>query len=300
MPEYLARSLFLQMEEIHLAAEASMVTLLGLLDHPEIGVERLLVVPGCAVDALELLPALIAAPICARKLGQLEGVADMTGGGHVRATAEIEPVALEIDLQILAGRNGIHQLDLEHLALPLEHFACAIALPDLLGEGRIADNDLPHLRLDGGEVLGRERLVAEEVVVEAVLDDRADRHLRAREKLLHRFGKHVRAVVADQFERCRVVPCHDCDRRVTREPVGKIGEHTIDLHRHRFFGQRLGDRGCDFRTAYAGGVVALRAVWESDRDHEEPGQAERLSPRMMRSRRTDRIDRCQARLAQRP
>ena len=90
----------------------------------------------------------IAAPIGAGQLGQLEGVADLAGRRHVRAAAEVEPVALEVDLQVLVGRDGVDQLDLEHLALPLEDFARASRLPDLLGEGQVAGDDLAHLRFD--------------------------------------------------------------------------------------------------------------------------------------------------------
>ena len=56
-----------------------------------------------------------------------------------------------------------------------------------------------------GQVFQRERLVAEEVVIEAVLDHRADGDLRARPQRLHRLGQHVRGVVPDQFQRARVV-----------------------------------------------------------------------------------------------
>src|SRR3546814_13180366 len=54
MPEHRARRLLLQMEEVHLAAEAPVVALFSLLQHGEVGLELLLVLPAGAVDALEL------------------------------------------------------------------------------------------------------------------------------------------------------------------------------------------------------------------------------------------------------
>ncbi len=51
-------------------------------------------------------------------------------------------------------------------------------------------------RFDLHEVFRRERLFPGEVVEEAILDDRADRHLRAGEEFLDGLGKHVRCVVA--------------------------------------------------------------------------------------------------------
>ena len=66
----------------------------------EIGVELLLRGEGGRIDALKHRPVGIAAPIGARDLHQLEGVADLAGRRHMRAAAEIEPVALLVDLQI--------------------------------------------------------------------------------------------------------------------------------------------------------------------------------------------------------
>ena len=81
-----------------------------------------------------------------------------------------------------------------------------------------------------GQIVGRERLVAEEVVVEAVLDRRADRHLRAGEQVLHRLGHDMRAVVADHAQappassaRIELHPRVGLDRPV------QILKHAVDL-----------------------------------------------------------------------
>ena len=60
--------------------------------------------------------------------------------------------------------------------------------------------DLGHALLDRRQVLRRERTLVREVVVEAVLDHRADRHLRVGEQLLHRVGQQVRRGVAQDLE----------------------------------------------------------------------------------------------------
>ena len=79
---------------------------------------------------------------------------------------------------------------------------------------RVAGDDLAHLRLDRREVVRRERLVAGEVVVEAVLDRRADGDLGAGEQLLHRLGQHVGGVVADQLQRVGVAAGDEHHARV--------------------------------------------------------------------------------------
>jgi hypothetical protein len=60
--------------------------------------------------------------------------------------------------------------------------------------------ELGHLRLDRREILGSERALVGEVVIEAVLDDRTDRHLRVGKELLHRVSEQVSRRMADQLE----------------------------------------------------------------------------------------------------
>ena len=70
-----------------------------------------------------------------------------------------------------------------------------------------------HALLDRREVLGRERPLVGEIVVEAVLDHRADRDLRVGKQLLHRVGQQVRGRVADDVEALGVLVGDDRERR---------------------------------------------------------------------------------------
>ena len=146
----------------------------------------------------------------------------------MRTAAEVEPVALRIDLQVLIRRDRVDQLELVALALVGKHLLRPVARPDLLGEGLVAADDLAHLLLDDREVVGRERLVAREVVVEAVLDDRADRHLRARPKLLHGLGEHVRGIMADELQRARVLSGNDLDAAGFLQRIGKVAQRAVE------------------------------------------------------------------------
>ena len=104
MPEHRARRLFLQMEQVELAADAAMVALLGLLEPVQVVLELLLVAPRGAVDALEHLVARIAAPVGAGDLHELEGL-ELAGGRHVRAAAQVDPVALAVEADLLLLRE---------------------------------------------------------------------------------------------------------------------------------------------------------------------------------------------------
>ena len=266
VPEHHARAFFLEMEQVQLAAEPAVVALLGFLDLLQIRVELFLLRERRAVDAGQHRIVGIAAPIGARHLHQLEGVADLAGRGHVRAAAEVEPVALEIDLDRLVPGDGVDQLDLEGLALVAEHLFGLFAVPDLLGERLVARDDLAHLLFDRGKIFRRERLVAEEVVIESVLDDGTDRHLRARPQRLHGFGQHMRGIMPDQFQRAGLVAVDELDPGVSLDGIVEVGELAVERHGHRALGERgrnaLGD-------LEAGGVFwkfALGAVGEGEGD----------------------------------
>ena len=99
-------------EQLQLAAQLAMVALFRFRQPLEICVQLLLVAPGGAVDALELRVLGVAAPIGAGDLGQLEGVADFGGGAEMRPAAEVVPIAMPIDRDILVGGNAFDQFGL--------------------------------------------------------------------------------------------------------------------------------------------------------------------------------------------
>ncbi len=243
-----------------------MVALLGLLELLEVGGKLLLARPRRAVDALQLRVAVVAAPVGAGELGELEGLADLAGRGHVRAAAQVEPLALLVDLEVLAFGDGIDQLDLEQLALLLEEVLGLLPAPHLLAEGRVALDDLVHLGLDARDVVGVERLLLGEVVVEAVLDHRPDGDLGAGPQRLHGLGHDVRAVVADQLQRLRIGAHDDPDRGILLDRVGEVGEPPVDDHRHGLLGERLGDRARKLAPGDAHLVGTLAAVGKSQGD----------------------------------
>src|SRR3546814_18525840 len=84
VPEHRSGGLLLQVEEVHLPPEAPVVALLGLLQHGEVGLQPLLVLPAGAVDALELGIARVAAPVGTGDLGKLEGMAELACRGQMR------------------------------------------------------------------------------------------------------------------------------------------------------------------------------------------------------------------------
>ena len=242
VPEHHARRFFLHVQEVELLGELAVVALLGFLEAMQIGVEVFLLRPRGAVDALQHRVFRIAAPVRTGKLHQLVGFGELAGRRQVRAATHVEPVALPVDRQFLAGRDDVvDDLDLVVLAHGGESLFRRLALPYLALDRQVAFDDLVHALFDGNEVFRGERRLAREIVVEAVLDRRADGHLRARIQLLHRLRHDVRGVVADEVERLGVLRGDDGERRVGVDHMAGINQLAVDLAGER----RLGEAGAD-------------------------------------------------------
>ena len=137
----------------------------------------------------------------------------------------------------------VEQLQLVALAQRLEAPPRLVAAHHLAPERLVRGDDLGHARLDPLEVLGRERLVAGEVVVEAVLDRRADRDLGAGIEVLHRLGHDVRAVVADHRQRRLVLVADEAHAGAVRQLAREVLELAVDLHHRGRLGEPRPDRG---------------------------------------------------------
>ena len=77
----------------------------------------------------------------------------------------------------------------------------------------------------------------------------------------------MRGVVADEFERARVVAGEELDLGVMLDRIGQIGDLAVERHGDRALGER---RRNAFGDVEAGGVLRIvptRAVGKGQRDH---------------------------------
>jgi hypothetical protein len=218
-------------EELELGAHAAVIAAARLLDPREVEVELLLRGERGAVDALQHRLALVAAPIRAGRFEQLHR-ADLARVLDVGPAAQVHEVAVAEDRDGLAGRNVLEARELERLAETGEDSASVLAAHDLALERRALRQDLAHLRLDALEVLGRERSLDLEVVLELVaVVLAADVDLDAREEALHRVGHQVLGRVAQHLARGRVAHRHDLERGVGRKPRAQVDQAAVDARR---------------------------------------------------------------------
>ena len=117
-----------------------------------------------------------------------------------------------------------------------------------------------HLLLDRGEVLLADRLGKLEVVVEAVLDRRADRDLDAGMEPAHGLGQQMRRGVTQDVERVRVVVV---PRREELQG-GAVGQRQAQVARLAVDPREDGLLG-ELRADRAGGVERARSLGELER-----------------------------------
>src|ERR1035437_6388025 len=161
-------------KQLQLTAQLLVVAFTSQLEATEVILQLLGAVPGGAVDALQHLVALVAAPVRPRHPGQPE-MLDVAGVGYVWSAAEVEEIAgaIEADLRLVGGLTLGQDLDLVALPEIFEGLHCGVFVNDLLDVLRAPLGDLFHPSLDRGKLLFLDRAAEVKVVVEAVFDARA-------------------------------------------------------------------------------------------------------------------------------
>ena len=189
-------------EQVELDAELAVVALLGLLEPVEVRLEVGVGRPRGAVDPLELRVVLVAAPVRAADVRELER-AEPPGRGHVRTAAQVLPAVVAVEARglgggvdvagRLVGAEALDDLALERL---LGQAAERLLGRDLLADERLVlGDDRAHRLLDLGQVVDRDVRRDREVVVEAVGDRGADAELGARPQPGDRLREDVRGRV---------------------------------------------------------------------------------------------------------
>ena len=211
MPEHLTGGLFLHVEQVHFTAQLAVVALGGLFHHDFPRLQILAVLEGHAIDALQHRAGVVAQPICAGNVGQLERIGgNLTGMLQVRTAAKILPVAMPVHADVFAFGNAVQQLDLERLACVFVMFYRAGTIPDFGFHGFAGVDDLFHPRFDLAQIFRGERFCAVEIIEPALIAHRPDGDLYVGPDFLNGTGHDMRQIVTDQFQ-CCVIILHGVD-----------------------------------------------------------------------------------------
>src|SRR5712691_7022145 len=134
-------------------------------------------------------------------------------------------------------------------------------------EAKISFRNLGHLLLDGGEILGRKGALVRKIVVEAVLDHRADGDLRIGEQLLDRVRQQVRGRMPQDLDALGIALGDDGDIGVRIDAVAGVDQLAVHLPGERGARQAGADRTGDLGYGDGSWKRLRRAVWETDIGH---------------------------------
>ena len=233
----------IEQEQIELFPELAVIARLRVFDQLEMLFERLFRSEGGPVDALKHRVLLVAAPIRAGDARELDRLQE-PGRGHVRTPAHVEPFllarAVTIEAHLFALGEALDDLFLERLAHLVEERERVGLRDRLLPKGRVPVDDREHRLLDRLEILvGEAAAGLLEVVVEAVVDRRPDRHLGAGKELLHRVRHDVGGGVADDVETVFVGRAHDLEGRVGVDHRVDVDDVPVRLDRDDVVGEQF-------------------------------------------------------------
>ena len=247
-----------------------MVALLGLLDALDIRIELLFVCPGRAVDALELLVPRITAPVGTGQLGEFERL-EKAGVGYVRPPAHVHVLLMVVQAHRLFVRHVVNQTQLVVLGAGIEYLDRFVARRHLFDDVVVLRDQFLHARFDGGQVFGCEGTLVGNVVIEAVFDDRADDHLRARVELLDGMADQVRARMPDDLQPFLVLGRDDVQCGIVIDEVTGIDEPPVDLARDGVLRQTGADRLCNLQHGYRMIECSAAAILQRDRNRHRSG-----------------------------
>ena len=182
----------------------------------------------------------------------------------MRTAAEILEGAVGVDRDHLVRPQLADPLELERIVGKAT--VGLRAVHDLADERIVPLRDLDHLLLDRLEVLGREGARHLEVVVEAVLDRRAEPDPRAREELAHRRRQDVRRAVPEHLEGGRVAVGEHRERGVLLDGPVEVPHRAVDARGQRRLGEARTDRLRHRAAGRAGGKFPDAAIRQGEAD----------------------------------
>ena len=257
-----------EVEEVELRPEPPVVARARLLEPLEVGVEVGLRVERGAVDPGQLGVVLVAAPVRAGEPGQLERL-DRRRVLQMRPAAEVGEVARRCDwvysemspsaVSTSSTLYGSPSASKRSRASSRE-----ISSRDHSRPSAISRRTSSSISLEVGVA---DRLRELEVVVEAVLDRRADRDLHARVEPPHSLGEQVRRRVAQDVERVGVAGVarrQELDLLAVRERQPQVLDEPFGADEHGLLGELRADRARGVEAGRAVGKFELGVVGEDD------------------------------------
>ncbi len=228
-------------KQVELLAEHAVVALLGFFNAVEISIEVFLREERSPINALQLRILLVAKPVGAGDVEQLERL-DFSGRGYVRAPAEIEEFSRLVDRDLFIGLGELlDEVALHEIAFSLELLQAFLTWEELTRVGNVLLGQLLHLFFNLLEIFGSEGRRTIEVVKESVLGRRAVPELGFGEEFQYGRSQQVRGRVPVDLQRLRIALGKDAEVGILVERPGQVNEVAVGLGDDRCVGETRAD-----------------------------------------------------------
>src|SRR5216683_3035017 len=216
----------LNAEEVELDTELAVVAALGFFKTVQMFVQLFLREESHGVNALELGIALLALPVGAGDVHELERM-DALGRRDVRAAAEVDEFSGGVEGDHRLGGFFFDKLALKNLVglfVEVQGFRLG---NELAFVGQILRGKLVHLFFDFGQVFLGERLIAQEFVEKAGVDRRTNAKLHAGIEFHHRGGEEMRRGMTKHEERIRIFFREDLQLHVVIQRAAQVDQFAF-------------------------------------------------------------------------
>ena len=125
----------------------------------------------------------------------------------------------------------------------LKNWMASPAMPDFPRHRQFIPGYASHLGGNAIQVFHREARRIGKIVIETILDHRADGALGFRIKALHGHRHQVGGGMTNNFQAFRVPSGNYTQLRITLDQVARVTQHTVNLAGQRCLGQTRADIG---------------------------------------------------------
>ena len=215
---------FLDGKQIELLAQHAMVALLRLFQLLQMSIEFFLREKRSPVNPLQLLILLIAQPVRAGNVEQLECL-DLPGRRNMRPAAEIRELAGAVDRNLFIGLGELlDEMALHEVAFFFELRQPLVARQKFARVGNILLHQFLHLLLDFFQIFGSKRSRPVKVVEKSALGRRTVAELGLRKKLQHRGSQQMRRRMPVNFQRLRIFLRQQAEIGIRFQRLGEIDQ----------------------------------------------------------------------------
>ncbi len=176
VPEHHARCFFLHMIQVKLLTDFTVVTFCGLFQALQVGIQGFFVCPGRTIDTLQHFVVAIATPVSAGDFHQLKVMTE-AHIRHVRSTAHVDVFFMMVQARLVIMSDVlVKNRDFIALATLHEGFTRFVPAHFLLDDIVVGFSELVHTLFERVDIFLGQGVVKINVIIEAVVDNRANRH----------------------------------------------------------------------------------------------------------------------------